>query len=1090
MVVLLAAPAGRVSAEKMYRPVRVAPIEVPPTDGGASPGFKSDVSRKNLLGLERPAPLAMPTARHGIPITSTTAVDTLNVLVLKIEFLAEVPDNPRTTGDGTFDMRSFDQFYSDENHYIDPAPHGNGYFNSHMEALRRYWYFVSDKKLDLSWDIYPQQETLAFQLPVSMSYYGPQGHWPGTDNIADRLGYFFIDAIHLADSLAPQIDFSSYQSIILFHAGSDQQNNIAFINDTPDDFFTGFLILSEPLFVDNGLATVQEGLIMPETATQDNRVTALNAVLAHEFGHQLGLIDLYNTSNFMTQVGDFALMDNNGLSVGVQFPDIRPTVGGTLPVYPSAWSRAYLGFDVPALISDSLNVPITAAALHHDDSEIVRVPVTDFEYFLIENRQVDADTLPYNYPFDNILIGDSISGVILGPGYAYFEGNDTILVSNSEYDRLLPGSGMLIWHVDEYVAYQGFRDPSGQFNNYQTNSLQWNSARRFLTLVEADGIIDFGGNYYRGYGSYRDFFRPGISTSMTPYTRPSSRSNLGADSHIFVTDISVSDTLMTCDIAVDWLLPGWPRMSHPVRRSHPLLIDLDDNDSLEVLAAGDSVLLAFRYNGGEFVPNSDSIGIRSFDGSVQVMPWAVAASIDAAITNGPVAADLNGDNIPEIALADSAGYLYLFESTDLDFDGRLDPVIGSPVFIPPNPQASGQAIVSLMAVDFDSSSDGSELLAVDNSGNIHIISSDGADNIIYTQAEINSAAAYTVDGKNVIDISYHGSGGASLFVTRLSADSGSLGVAIEFSTGIGSGASCSIVSTDINRDGGLPELIAIASNKITMLESNGSIAWTVNSDFQLGLPALGDINSDGYTELVVCAGSSVLAYNRQGLPLTDFPINLGLYDLADIITAPPVLADIDGDQKPDIIVGLPSGSVYAFNYRGDRIGGFPLPSSFGIENACAAGDLDNDGDIDLVTIEGSGIASAWDISSAFVALNAPWSMSGGGPSYNNYLSTFYEKPVIAADPQLPENSVYNYPNPASNSTTIRYYLNSSSDVSIDIYDFMGELVHSTNLRGLAHMDNEYVWNCSDIASGVYFCRVEADNGVEQEWRMIKIALVK
>ena len=299
--------------------------------------FKSDISQKNILGLERPTPFSLPTSKHGLPlVASVTSVDTIHVLGLKIEFQPEIPDDPNTTGNGTFDLRTYDEYRAQEGNYIDPAPHNTSYFSSHMEALRRYWYLVSDSQLNISWDIFPQEETLALRLPHRMAWYGSEGP-DSAASIGDKLGHFLIDAITFADSVMPEIDFSRYQAVIIFHAGSDQQNNIAFINNTPDDFYTGFLRLAEPIYVDNGANTVQEGTLIPETVSQDNRVNALNAVMAHEFGHQLGLPDLYNTSNFFTEVGDFSLMDNNGQSVGVQFDSIDATVGGTVPVYPDAW---------------------------------------------------------------------------------------------------------------------------------------------------------------------------------------------------------------------------------------------------------------------------------------------------------------------------------------------------------------------------------------------------------------------------------------------------------------------------------------------------------------------------------------------------------------------------------------------------------------------------------------------------------------------------------------------------------------------------------------------------------------------------------
>lgn len=1042
--------------------------------------FRSQSSRKNLLGLDRLTPFSLPVGKRGRPLACAAMEDTIKVLALKIEFQPEVPDDPTTTGNGTLDLRSYDQFVQEEGHFIDPAPHNNAYFNSQMEALRRYWYFVSDKELELTWDVYPLAGTEAFRLPVRMSYYGSEGPWADS-SIGDKLGHFVIDAVTFVDAEAPEIDFSAYQSIILFHAGSDQQNNIDFINDTPNDFYTGFLRLAEPVYVDDGAVAVDESIIIPETVSQDNRVNALNAVMAHEFGHQLGLVDLYNTANFVTQVGDFSLMDNNGMSVGVVLDNSIPPIGGTIPVYPDAWSRAYLSFDIAGEVSYAENESLFAAALHYPSQEIARIPVTNFEYFLLENRQTNADRPP-DFSLDGVIIADPLTGVILGPGYALFQGNDTILVADAEYDQLIPGDGMLIWHIDECPAYLDYIG-SGQ-DNFFNNTLQWDKNRRFVSLEEADGVIDFGGNYYTGYGSPLDMFRADNNASFTPFTNPSSHTNLGADSHEFIDDISVSDTVMYADINTDWLMAGWPQMSRPAFMSAPVIGKLASDATLQIVMATDNKVLIWRSNGEKLIPNADSIGILKFDSSIAVYPLAVAAECDTEIVGRPILLDLQGDGDLEVAVSTKLGTIYCFEPVDQIPDGRADLIPGFPVF------DAGLSHVSPIAVKFLTLIR-DELLAFDESGDVHLFSLfDGAvsDSVISALPSIPiSACAYSTAGKNVIDALVLPLGGRPRLY-RLIADSGSVAFVLEelgtpFETR-------KIVAGDIDRDGELPEIVALGYDGIALIDPDGSNDWYLPVDDSLMQVVLGDLNSDGYPEIVAAGNSRIYAFNYTGALLSNFPINLAIRDLTGVIEAEPVLGDVDGDGNPDIVVGLPSGTIQAYNWHGDRISGFPLPSSFAVKRACALDDVNADGRIDLVSVENSGFVKAWNISSPIAAANVPWAVAGGNPGNNGYLAPVFEKPVVMTDEQLPKNSVFCYPNPARNSTAIRYYLNSDSQVKIDIYDFIGELVTSVKASGLAHADNEYVWDCSAVASGVYYCRVEAGNGAGNVWRLFKIAVVR
>ena len=456
-------------------------------------------------------------------------------------------------------MRDYLTFYTEERHGVDPAPHNREYFAKHLEALNNYYMTVSDGSLQIESTVFPVREDSVYTLSNSMSYYGSQ-------EPANGLGEFFHDALTLADQ-DDDIDWKAYDVFVIFHAGSDRQNDLGFPL-TPHDFFTGFIVLGEGVAVDNNSVLIMEGMIMPETTSQDNRANALNAVMAHEFGHQLGLVDLYDSRTFTTFVGDFSLMDNNGFGTGVDLGfDLTRTILGTIPIYPDAWSRAYLGFEEVVEIESGLNFAIKAAEQSSSGTKIYKVPISENEYYLIENRQADFD----QYPGANLKADfDDSNGriptrVILGP--APGEGFDTTQIApiTREYDFLIPGSGLVIWHVDESVAWldydqdgvNNFRDNDLQWFNFKTDELKWDNVP-FLRLVEADGIIDFGGNYYVNYGRQADLFEASGNNHFGPSTNPSTRANSGGYTGIDIFDITGSDTLMYFDLAQELRTPGWP----------------------------------------------------------------------------------------------------------------------------------------------------------------------------------------------------------------------------------------------------------------------------------------------------------------------------------------------------------------------------------------------------------------------------------------------------------------------------------------------------------------------------------------------------
>jgi len=66
-----------------------------------------------------------------------------------------------------------------------------------------------------------------------------------------------------------------------------------------------------------------------------------------------------------------------------------------------------------------------------------------------------------------------------------------------------------------------------------------------------------------------------------------------------------------------------------------------------------------------------------------------------------------------------------------------------------------------------------------------------------------------------------------------------------------------------------------------------------------------------------------------------------------------------------------------------------------------------------------------------------------------------------------------YPNPFNPTTTIRYDLPTQSRVSLTIYNLLGQVVATLANGTFSAGYQSAVWNASSLASGIYFCRLEA-----------------
>jgi len=88
--------------------------------------------------------------------------------------------------------------------------------------------------------------------------------------------------------------------------------------------------------------------------------------------------------------------------------------------------------------------------------------------------------------------------------------------------------------------------------------------------------------------------------------------------------------------------------------------------------------------------------------------------------------------------------------------------------------------------------------------------------------------------------------------------------------------------------------------------------------------------------------------------------------------------------------------------------------------------------------------------------------------------------IIEEEEPMPEqiSLLQNYPNPFNASTTIRYYIPNKSEISLSIYNLLGQRVETLVEDAQNPGEHTLTWDASHLPSGVYFARLRSDNATE------------
>jgi hypothetical protein len=169
---------------------------------------------------------------------------------------------------------------------------------------------------------------------------------------------------------------------------------------------------------------------------------------------------------------------------------------------------------------------------------------------------------------------------------------------------------------------------------------------------------------------------------------------------------------------------------------------------------------------------------------------------------------------------------------------------------------------------------------------------------------------------------------------------------------IGTPVTATVAIGDLNNDDSL-EIVVGSWNQLLVYDHRGEMLPGFPKSFGTSQAAtLFDIDKDGYLEIIYpSSNKNLYVFNNDGSLQTGWP------QFLPEMPGSPAVADIDNDDEYEIVTGTFEGPVgpdpfllYAFEYDGNVINGFPIPLSGVIKSTPAIGDLDDDGTIEIVVL--------------------------------------------------------------------------------------------------------------------------------------------
>lgn len=942
-------------------------------------------------------------------VSTSFAVDTLEVFAIRVQFAEETNDNSLTTGTGLFDS---DTKHKDA-YKLDPTGRRNSvpYWKKHFDFANAYYNRVSNGNIVIKTRVFPENSS-AYKLKKQIIDYNRTSKLKGEktaefDEARSRDYLQFVyDAVMAAhkpgDSpfeIPLSKDPNTKRAFMIIHAGASRLVDGGSMGtrhaDTPADFMDVYIsrdvweylpdtldytaikldtlskdsvrkVVDGLVLEDATIDTLRSIMVVSETASQDGLNWGINGILINQIGRELGLPNTYDVVKGISRLGYFDVMDFAGYNAG----------NGFFPSIPAAWERAYMGWskvkEVRPVAGKPVTVEVVAAGSGLEGTEIVKVPLNASEYLLIENRQrswnedgtIDvvlgdpdesSDTTVKSVPVDslNLVFEDSVC--VKGKCSVNKSKASGIILDVSSFDAGIPASGIAVWKVNEWFLKENLSYGVANFWAGDT----FRDHQFGISLIESDGILSIGKTFRNALGE--DTYDYGSGSDLLPSKRVSDDSK----KHELVSSIGptgYANTMTTqggyTGIKISVEVPEDARTEKTANAfmgdsvlnygalKMKVTISIDDG-SIDGSEFPRELGLTTAVRGAVFVNDPENAGekllvVGAEDGTLQVFNALGDTLFDAdtSVTKVRLANKVVEEQVPLYRVGSSYGPL-----VGMAGDGKYVYSLHKKAVVRTSFETSGLPMQEVISISDSATAgpmiyDGVLLYARGKTiSRVYIdhgkFETKFEPSVVEEAAEI-SDMALCLDGDSASIVLADVSGGVVAlplpenghgWTRALSGDETSVKTGKEMFR---------VACTDMDRNGA-NDVIAVGSRGRVIAADikTGKQLWSKSykrgaagtsglKDETSGI-ALGDINDDGYPEIVFLGDNLVYALDRFGLPLPGFPAVISRGSPIYGFFSDPLIVDVTGDDVPEILVPSNDGLVYAITGKGKQVTDqFPL----------------------------------------------------------------------------------------------------------------------------------------------------------------------